>query len=288
MPRDTPADLRRKLGDEERRAAIVERWPALPQPALGGKTPKEAAGDAAVRIPLMASVLILEQGSNTDRDIESIVELRREFNLPEPEPIDPAGAPINGLPLVRVARLKLEDVTDEDLSILYRRAILVGAQAALLRLAREAVRRPSIAQQIPPVDAYQRMIAAERDPQRALAIIHEARENTRNAGVSLATWDLAELELHITNGNVDEAKELLARIERDHRDDPQVAAALYQLLYETGVISDQMPAHSHARGPTAEVAPALAGAGAEPAAGKIWTPGSDRPSGGKSALWTPS
>jgi hypothetical protein len=26
----------------------------------------------------------------------------------------------------------------------------------------------------------------------------------------------------------------------------------------------------------------------EPAAGRIWTPDSDRPSGGKSALWTPS
>ena len=38
---------------------------------------------------------------------------------------------------------------------------------------------------------------------------------------------------------MDEAKELLARIERDHRDDPQVAAALYQLLYETGVIPDK-------------------------------------------------
>ncbi len=90
MPRDTPADLRRKLGDDERRAAIVERWPTLPQPSLGGKSPKEAAGDDAVRIPLMASVLILEQGSNTDRDIESISELRRDLNLPQPEPIAPA------------------------------------------------------------------------------------------------------------------------------------------------------------------------------------------------------
>ncbi len=181
----------------------------------------------------------------------------------------------------------MEDVSDEDLSILYRRAILVGAQAALLRLARDAVRRPSIALQIPPVDAYQRMIAASAST-AALAIIQEARENTRNAGVSLATWDLAELELHITSGNVDEAKDLLARIEREHRDDPQVAAALYQLLYETGVISDQMPGQAHAHGPAHEVAPALAGTAAEPAAGKIWTPGSDRPSGGKSALWTPS
>ncbi len=105
--------------------------------------------------------------------------------------------------------------------------------------------------------------------------------------MSTATWDLAELELHITSGNVDEAKELLGRIERDHRDDPQVAAALYQLLYETGVIPDQTPSPAHDH--THAHAPAMAStADAEPAAGRIWTPDSDRPAGGKSALWTPS
>jgi hypothetical protein len=235
----------------------------------------------------MASVLILEQGGNTDRDAESIVEVRRDLNLPQPEIIEPAGRPLNGLPLVRVPRLKMDAVSDDDLSILYRRAILVGAQAAQLRLAREAVRRPSIADRIPPADAYQRLIAAERDPQTALALIQEARQQSQTAGKSTATWDLAELELHITTGNVDEAKELLARIERDHRDDPQVAAALYQLLYETGVIPDQMPADPRGRGRAHE--PAMASASAEePAAGRIWTPDGDRPAGGKSALWTPS
>jgi tetratricopeptide (TPR) repeat protein len=288
-PRDTPPDVRRRLIEEERRAAIVERWPTIPQPALLGKTPQEAAGDPLVRIPLSASLLILEQGSNSDRDTESIVELRRDLSLPQPDTIEPAGQPVNGLPLVRVSRLNLEAVTDDDLVVLYRRAILVGAQAALLRLAREAVRRPSLADRIPPADAYQRMVAAERDPGRALALIQEARQQTQAAGQSPATWDLAELELHITSGNIDEAKELLARIERDYRDDPQVAAALYQLLYETGVIPDQMPAHTHGHTHPHEAAPALAGtSAAEPAGGRIWTPGSDRPAGGKSALWTPS
>jgi tetratricopeptide (TPR) repeat protein len=289
-PRDTPAELRRTLADEERRAAIVERWPTLKQPVLGGKSPKEAAGDAELRIPLMASVLVLEQGTGSDRDAESIAELRRDLNLPQPETIDPAGQPINALPLVRVPRLEMDSVSDDDLAILYRRAILVGAQVALLKLAREAVRRPSIAELIPPTDAYQRLVAAERDSKKALALIQEAREHTQASAASTATWDLAELELHITSGNVDQAKELLARIERDHRDDPQVAAALYQLLYETGVISDQMPMQPRGHSHTHEAAPALAGAAAEPAAGKIWTPGSDRPAsgGGKSALWTPS
>jgi hypothetical protein len=284
-PRDTPREVRRRLIDEERRAAIVERWPKLPQPALRGKSPSEAVGDSELRIQLMASVLILEQGGNTDRDAESIAELRRELNLPQPETIEPNGQPMSALPLVRVSRLKVQSVSDDDLVVLYRRSILVGAHAATLRLAREAVCRPSIADRIPPADAYQRMIAAERDPELALVLINAAREHSKAAGQSTASWDLAELELHITTGNVDEAKEMLARIERDHRDDPQVAAALYQLLYETGVIADQQPAHAH----TDEMAPATAAASAsEPAGSRIWTPDSDRPHGGKSALWTPS
>jgi hypothetical protein len=285
-PRDTPPELRRKLIEEERRAAIVDRWPTIPQLALAGKSPQEAASDPQLKIPLMASVLVLEQGTNSDRDVESIADLRRNLNLHEPEAIDPAGQAVNALPLVRVPRLKMDAVSDDDLAILYRRAILIGAQAAVLRLAREAVRRPSIAQSIPPADAYQRLIASEREPQKALALIQEAREKSQAAGKSTATWDLAELELHITTGNAAEAKDLLARIERDHRDDPQVAAALYQLLYETGVIPDQMPADPRARAHAHE--PAMAGAAEPEPANRIWTPDSDRPSGGKSALWTPS
>ena len=91
FPRDTPPEVRRRLLAEERRAAIVERWPTLPQPGLGGKTPREAAGDPQLRIPLMAAVLILEQGSNTDRDAETIAELRANSSLPQPEPIEPGG-----------------------------------------------------------------------------------------------------------------------------------------------------------------------------------------------------
>ena len=289
-PRDTPPDVRRQLIEEERRAAIVERWPALAQPALGGKTPREAASDPQLRIPLLASVLILEHGSNTSQDEASIAELRRELNLPQPETIDPAGAVISGLPLVRVSRLDLPAVSDDDLVLLYRRAILVGAQVAIGLLAREAVRRPSVVDRIPPVDAYQRMIAVERNPQKARELIQEARSYAQGAGQSTATWDLAELELHIHSGNVEEARDLLSRIERDHRNDPQVAAALYQLLYETGVIPDEAAMHAHAHGHahTHEHAPAMAGATAEPAS-RIWTPDSDRPAagGGKTALWTP-
>jgi hypothetical protein len=124
----------------------------------------------------------------------------------------------------------------------------------------------------------------ERDPRRALSIIEEARAHSRSAGESTAPWDLAELEFHITSGNPEEARQALARIESEHRNDPDVAAALYRLLYQTGVIPEDMPAHPHAR----EEMPAAVGAAPE-AGGRIWTPDSERPTaGGKSALWTPS
>ncbi len=286
-PKDTPPETRRQLIEEERRAAIVERWPKLPQPSLQGKTAVEATSDPELRIPLLANLLILEQGGNSDRDVESIGELRRELKLPEPESIVPSDQSISGLPLVRVSRLKIEDVSDDDIVLLYRRSILVGAHAATLRLAREAVARPSLADRIPPTDAYQRMIAAERDPDKAQVLINAAREQSKASGQSTATWDLAELELHITTGQVNEARDMLTRIQREHGNDPQVAAALYQLLYETGVIGDEQMGRPHSHAHTSVPVAAMAD-DSEPAAGKIWTPGSDRPTGGKSALWTPS
>jgi hypothetical protein len=285
LPRDTPPDVRRRLAIEERRAAITERWPELPKPALAGKTPREAAGDPRLRIALMAAVLLLEQGGDADRDAEAIAQLRRKLGLAQPEPIAPGDPPASSLPLVRVPRLAIGALSDDDLVLLYGRAVMVGASAATLLLAREAVRRPSLADRIPPADAYRRMVAAETDPNRAVTLINEGRERSRSAGEPTAPWDLAELELFIHSGDVDEAKLVLARIEREHRDDPEVAAALYRLLYETGVIPEDVPEQAAGYD---ELPAAPVGSAPEPAGSRIWTPDSDRPSGGKSPLWTPS
>lgn len=293
FPVDTPIADRRKLVAEKRHVTITERWPDVPRPGLAGKTPRQAASDPQLRIPLMAVTLILEQGSNNRGDASSLAVLREQLGLPRPEMIDGSAASVATIPLVRVPRLVIESVTDDDLVQLYRRAILVAARSAITLLAQEAVRRPNIAARISPADAYRRLIAAEDDDDRALALIAEARRRSESAGESTAAWDLAELELHIENGNAEPAMAKLAEIERKHLDDPQVAAAVYRLLYETGVISPEQLAgkgghQHHPHGQTS--APALAGAAAAPAhESRIWTPGSDAPSGGKkSALWTPS
>lgn len=283
FPRDTPPDVRRRLVAEQRRASIVESWPEVRKPVLGGKSPREAADDPSLRIPLMAAVLILEQGGKIDRNSEAVAELRRGLNLPAPGPVASNEPAVGGIQLVRVPRLNMSEVPDGALVELYHRALVVGADAAVSRIAQEAVRRPSLANRIPPADAYRRMISVEADLDRALAIIDEARQTSLSKGESTATWDLTELQLHIVSGNGPRFQEVLERIERKHLDDPQVAQELYRILYEAGMIrAEGMP-----RERIDEESVAMAGA-PEPTSGKIWTPDSDRPAGKKSSLWTPS
>jgi hypothetical protein len=292
FPLDTPIADRRKLVAEERHLAITDRWPDVPRPGLAGKTPREAAGDPQLRIPLMAAILILEQGSNNRGDAASIAVLRDKLGLPQPEPIDASGNCVAALPLVRVPRLIMETVSDDDLVQLYRRSILIAARAATAIAAREAINRPSVAARIPPADAFRRLIAAEDDDERALALIQEARERSAAVGESTAAWDLAELELHIESGNPEQAQATLARIEQLHLDDPQVAAAVYRLLYETGVISPEDVAAQghHADAPRPAFAAASPAPVASESASRIWTPDSELPASGgkKSTLWTPS
>ena len=179
--------------------------------------------------------------------------------------------------------MKIDAVSDDDLVTLYSRAVMAGAGVATAILAGEAVRRPSLATRIPPSDAYRRLVAVERDPDSALTLIDEARTHAKSVGESTAPWDLAELELHITSGDPEAARQALTRIEAEHPNDPDVAAALYRLLYETGVIPDAI----HTDAPMPEEMPAAVGA-APDSASQIWTPDSERPPGAKSALWTPS
>jgi len=284
FPSDTPQEVRRRLFAEERRTAILERWAATPLPELQGNSPREAAADPQLRIPLMAAILNLEQAGKSTQDSETIAELRRALGLEQPAPIEPRDVPLSGLPLVRVPRLNAESLSDAELVQLYYRSMMIRADAALAHLAREVVRRPSLGERIPLIDAYRRLISAEQDPKRAMELIAQAREHTRLAGSSAASWDLTELGLHLSQGNFAEAKLILTRIEREYRDDPEVAAALYRLLYEMGAIAEEIstPHELEDEESVASVA------GGELLGSRIWTPDSDRPAGGKSALWTPS
>jgi len=290
LPEDTTPEQRLKLINEQRQNVLLNVWPTQPQKILGGKSPQEVASDPAQKHKLLAAILLLEMATDQVASDFDFNQLRRNLGLPEAGPIDGSRANLPALPLARMARVDVKTLSDDQLVDLYRRADHYRNVAALRKLAAELIARPGMDQKVDKAEVYGLLAQVEPDTNEALAYLEKARAAAEAAKKSTAPWDLAELSLRISRGDVAEADRLLYRIREKHIREPGVAQALFQILSEAGIIGpDGRPtAAAAAAGREAPgiVVPGAGGGASE--SGKIWTPGSDQPSTGKkSALWTP-
>jgi hypothetical protein len=203
--------------------------------------------------------------------------------------LDPATTHLASLPLVRMNRVDVAQLADEQLLDLYRRADHYRHITALRPLAAEVINRPSLEGQVDKSEVYGLLAQIEPDAAKAYGYLDQARQASEAAKKSTAPWDLAELAMRIARGDVPAADKLLNHIRAEHIREPGVAQALFEILVEAGVIGpDGKPTGGAAPAPRAAEAPGIVVPGAAPAdTGKIWTPNSDQPSGKKSALWTP-
>lgn len=279
FPTDTPPQLRRQLTSEESARVILEDWPEIPSAVLDGKTPSQAAQDPAMQTRLLAAVLTFEQGAQAFRNADTFVQLREKLGLPALQPIDPESVDVDQIPLGRVPRLDVSKVADDDLQKLYQRAVISNVAPALAHLADEVVRRPELEGRVKFEEAYRRLITLQSDTSESMKHLQRAKDWTRSRGASTAPWDLLELEMHIVDGESEQANATLARIRDEHMNEPGVAEHLYELFYELGAI------------PAEGGAPMTAPAGLPdepPKSSGIWTPDADQPDAGKQKLWTPS
>jgi len=234
---------------------------------------------------LLAAILILEL-STGDSALEDVYdELRKRLGLPTAEGIDPTGTTIGDVPLARLARLKLDKLSDDDLLVVYRQAIFTSARSAARKIALEIIRRPSLDAKLDKSDAYEALADLEDDARQALVYLGRAREIARSQGRSCARADLTELSLRLERGEADDFARVMQHVQVEHAREPGVARALVQILTEAGLIGpDGRPTAI----PQSAEAPAIVvPGGATAEMGKIWTPGSDAPQGKKTALWTP-
>jgi tetratricopeptide (TPR) repeat protein len=292
LPDDTPPNLRRTLLHQRRRRAILDDWTAAPRAALGGLSPQDAAAKPELRIPLLASVLIVEQAAIDPQERELFQELRAKLGLPRTETIDPETVDWDRLPIVRLARLDFARVPDDRLLQVFQRASMSGAGVATLAAAREIVSRESITDGVD--QAYRQLIRSEPDPDRALEWADQAKARAAQAGKPGGPWAILQLEVQIERGDPVGVQSTLDEIRRQHLNEPGVADATYQLLYSAGLLVPRGAGGGSPMPPGAMPLGAMPpGADApRPAseANRIWTPGQDAPApagGGKSALWTP-
>ncbi|MAT71007.1 MAG: hypothetical protein CMJ58_15955 [Planctomycetaceae bacterium] len=285
LPDDTPPAHRRELLRARRQRAIMEDWVETPQGALDGKTPQDVAGQAKLKIPLAAAVLILEQAAVDPREREMFASLREKLQLPAAEPIDPASTDLDTLPLVRVPRLQIDKLDGDQLHRMVDRCTLGGATVATVFVARELLSRDE------PFDAkrraYQQIIRSESDPDEALVWLDKAKQDAAAADAKVGEWLLMELQIQLERADAAGVQTALHGIAEREAQEPEVARAAYELLYRMGLVQ---PAGAPGAEPMVDEA-RLDGAAPSASASKLWTPdGADAPAAGgpaKRAIWTP-
>ena len=302
FPDGASEELRIRLSDEQRAFNLLNVWPDIEQTRLDGKTPNEVADDPDYRIPLLASILLLELFSDRVNDGFDFNELRAKLDLPKLEEIDPSESTIKGIPTLRLQRIMAEKLDDNQLLACYTRSAFRGATRALSRFANEVIRRESLAERVNVGDAYAALARIARTTDESLEHLGHAIAAARRSQRPVGPYLVAELEIRVQRGDQSRAQDLINVIQRQHLDEPGVAQSFYTLLTNLGVMHPEQqhvsrlrqmkaderrrmtePAPAEPQSPASQIwtpdnpQPASAGSGTSPAGGgsKIWTPGAD-------------
>ena len=219
LPDDTPEELRLTLALDERRSLVLDRWPKLPLPIFGGRTPAQAAPEPQYRNRLLAAIWLL-QLSDADSTFETYNQLRSSLKLPELHDLDTAGLDVNHLPLDRMCRLKAESLSDEQLQQAFNRAVVANFALALRRLAPEVIKRPNLPVVEYKLAAYRWLVRSAANSTEAMQLIDEARKLAEANKQSSAAWDLMELSFRIQMGEAPAVMQLIDHIQRQHAASP--------------------------------------------------------------------
>ncbi len=265
--------------------AYLNRWPQQTVHMLENKTPLEAAGDARLRIRVLAQIMVSEMTLVEQRDAFDFNLLRAKLGLPTLDTIDPTTVDLLALPMNRWHRLEVDKLDDDALVRLLGVAIRVRAGRNSRLLALEAIDRPSLEGKISKAFIYNELCQLESDPIKALEYLNLGRDLAEADGHSSAIWDLQELSIRNEMGEPYEVKRLLDHLSTEHISEPGVRQAVVQFLTSIGVLDSD----GQMRQPAAEAEPAETVAAGEPSgeSSKIWTPDSEQGSKEKPALWTP-
>ncbi|MGA2066454.1 MAG: hypothetical protein ABSG86_15875 [Thermoguttaceae bacterium] len=280
LPRGTTRQQLADLTAQHQRQALLEIWPETPLGLLGGQTPLAAAAEAANRVPLAAALLLLEHWAGRIQAVFDFNELRARLGLPTLGPIEPSPGQTQTMSLVRLARVVVERLSDEDLLAGFQRAATFRVAEAVEKFGREILARPSLADRPERQQTLALLAQSARKIEDALGHIDQGRRAALAAGKSCASWDLLELSFRFAAGHAAEAMQLVQHVETRHIEEPGVAQALTHLLIEIGLLNpDGTPVQLAPRPEEPAAAPAGQPSG-------LWTPDSAKAAGG-GKLWTP-
>ena len=301
FPDETPADVRKRLMQEQRTLSLLSIWPNLPMSALDGKSPRQAVADPAGQIRVQAVILQMDLAEPVENPEYN--KLRRSLGLPTLDPIDPAGVRVESLSPARQTRLEVAKMTDEQLVAVYRRAVVTAAPRLLRGIGLEIVSRASLDshKDIDKSEVYDILARMALDADEAVGFLVKAQEIAKAKGKSPARFLLAELPYRLQRGEELESRRVLNLLTTRYAKEPGVQEALLNLLAQLGLVrvdpATGRPIIMMPSGGVPGAAPSALGAAPPPPTAApapqsaLWTPDqlAPAPAGGegKSKLWVP-
>ncbi|MEC9094015.1 MAG: hypothetical protein VX438_15000, partial [Planctomycetota bacterium] len=177
FPADTPRELQTTLLNEQRRQIMLEKWPKLAQPSLGGKTPEEVIDQDKYQIALAASVLLLEL--STDHQISMQVELddlRMQLKIPARKIFEASDFEnLNEISAVRLGQINFAGMDDDSLVSLFQRAGITASYKALSNICNEILKRDSLEEKIDKTSVYLMLARMQPELEDAVQLIQQAR-----------------------------------------------------------------------------------------------------------------
>ncbi len=285
FPPKTPVALRRRLELERWRTILDSVWPTLPQRALQGRTPKEAAGDPASRVAVLASVYVLDAHclrAGHELDLEAVLARLGVEPLP-PYEIE-ADTSLNSLSPLQWLRLPLDKLTDAQMLSTVNRALLVHHDRFLAKALQVALTREGCRGELDMVRIYQTLADLSRQHGRREESYHWLDEGRKHAASQpnnfekVWSWDLRELLTRLEDPTDPALPGLIHKFVNFYSPKlPQMRPYLEQMFAVAGV-----PSPWSAGG-------IIAGDGGGMTAGGLWTPDAESaaPAGTGSKLWLP-
>lgn len=284
LPPHTPLGRRHELERQQWRKLIDETWPNSPQAALGGRTPRDAAQQPELRIPLTVAVYVLDAVCDQRRHSLDVPAMLNSLGLsPLPKlTLSPDTSP-NTLSLMQLHRVNVPELSDAQLLSVVNRALMVHHDAFLQPVLEVLVARPACLEQVDAARVYQTLIDLHfrhGNQPKAIEWVKAAKEKLLQGSTSFEqqwTWDLRELMLRLTDPADPELPPLLKKFASYYGPKiPQMRSYLEAILLEAGVESPWAGGEI--------ITPDLAAAGDTHS---VWSPQREPAATGGSKLWLP-
>ncbi len=291
FPEDLPIAQLNELRKSYGRRVVDDLWPNVPQEALGGKTPLEAAQVPDLKTALAAAVVEFDVFCEKNGIPVDQTAVRNRLGLPDvvlgeiESPVTPGFG--SSLTLLSLRHCSIKKLSDQNLALAAEHTMVLGHGTLCCAVLTEALERPSLHGKfdVPRTCMFVSRIYARRlDVEAALSWVVRGKEAAIARKLPLndvALWEIHELMIRSQHPDDPRVAEIAAKLWNYYVPKlPEVRDMILGVLKELSIPG---PWDS----PVQSIGAAQPLAAAAVGSSGLWTPEAETAGGQPSKLWLP-